>query len=356
MASVTADSRFLASAIKSLRKSTSSSSKSHTTKLPDTMAGSSQSSSSSKSTDDKSKSASSGKIVILSEHKDDSGSQDTDTTKTIDTIAQIDGSGLPLNPLPVGPNLNGRIHNGDRLEDLHPHNNNHTVLTGATNGSLFTPDASIESVASGLTVASNVNFHVDIPTSSRHLISRCNAINTDQLSSALNRVITFVQTKVSGSSSPTRAQILTALAWHIAEYRPTPVTHGLILGIPAQEVYDVITNSNNMSTGYTVRQLARAWSPAISRVLATFTTYQPPIFTTQCNETFVNLYHKVAVAPYFFDGIDTSSIPSVVSRIIATGLAYSKRVKSESPFSFHKRPAFVRDSSEDFNGALQFNG
>jgi hypothetical protein len=184
-------------------------------------------------------------------------------------------------------------------------------------------------------------------------IPRCNHVSESELSDALNRALLLIKSFHADDKDCTNPVILTALAWHIAEYRPTPVTHGYILDVPAQDVYNAITKATRPIT---VRRLARAWSRSISAVLSNFAHLENPVFTTQCNDTFVNVYDKIAVAPFFFDGVDTATIPPSVSRVIATGLAYSKRSQTNSPFSFHKRPTFVSQQTENLNNALDFTG
>lgn len=203
---------------------------------------------------------------------------------------------------------------------------------------------------------SGVSFSPDIDLRLVPL-TRCNNLSTENLSLALGRAfITFSQNSNTTTELPPARKLCvfnTALAWHIAEYRPTPVTQGKIIDVDAQLIYDALVQRESHIT---VRRIARAWSTQVSNVLQAYAQLTPPIFTTQCNDTFADLHDRLAVAPYFFDGVDPGTIPQTLTRKIATGLAYTKRRMTNSPYTFFKRPAFSSSAPEDLNQALQFNG
>lgn len=250
-------------------------------------------------------------------------------------------------------NINTRIQGKDELSTLYGNPTNPITLTNSQGQVTFPKEAYQDQVSSSASILSVLNFPTTINDSMLRSTPRCNNVSQDELVAALNRAVVFITAQNPDNPSISHSTILTAIAWHIAEFRPTPVTHGMILDVPAQDVYTNMIGSNRHIT---IRRITRTWSRSISAVLAYHAHLEEPIFTTQCNDTFVNIYDKIAVAPFFFDGVDTSTIPPSVSRIIATGLAYSKRSQSNSPFSFHNRPTFVRNQSEDYNGSLQFTG
>jgi len=282
---------------------------------------------------------------------------------------------MPISDIPTLPNGNSdnfsvsdaqkqlqtivsRTHNSDSLEKTFGDNSTKTELDGSNDAfdeSQFNPALQQDLSIPGQTkFLSSLAFKPEIDLKFNP-VTRCNTVNPDHLSKCLSNALTTFQTvtklKVDGSKLPSLFN--TALAWHIAEYRPTAVTHGKILDVDAQQIFDAIINKDR---GITIRRIARAWSPAISNVLYHYANLSPPVFTTQCNDTFADPHTRLAVAPYFFDGIDPGIIPVSLSRLVATGLAYSKRQATNSPYSLHKRPAFVNQKTEDLNMALEFTG
>lgn len=253
--------------------------------------------------------------------------------------------------------ITSRTHNNDSLENTYDQPTGKVVLDGTnsdTDSQLFQPPDQPQNTiadqakhASVLFFKPNIDLAINPPT-------RCNTISSDTLSKCLTAAYLIFEGATSFKTQPElRALFNTALAWHIAEYRPTAVTHGKVLDVEAQILFDALINKDR---GITIRRIARAWSLAISNVLYHYANLSPPIFTTQCNDTFADPHTRIAVAPFFFDGVDPGTIPVNLSRLVATGLAYSKRQATNSPFSLHKRPAFVTQKTEDLNMALQFTG
>lgn len=255
-------------------------------------------------------------------------------------------------------NIVSRTHNDDSLESTLGRHNNQVQLDGTndnTDDMFFQPDAQESlSIPGQAKFLSSLTFKPDIDLKTNP-ITRCNTVDPNLLSKCLAKGLTAFQSATKLKIDATRLPGLfnTALAWHIAEYRPTAVTHGKILDVDAQAIFDKMINKER---GITIRRIARAWSPAISAVLHSYASLNPPVFTTQCNDTFADPHTRLAVAPYFFDGVDPGTIPVNLSRLVATGLAYSKRQATNSPYSLHKRPAFVTQKEEDLNMALHFTG
>lgn len=254
--------------------------------------------------------------------------------------------------------ITSRTHNDNSLEALYGETNPKLELDGTTDGNeaqMFQPPSDQNlSIPDQAKFSSNLTFTPELNLKTNP-VTRCNTINNDNLSRCLSNAYLVFEgnTTTQIDESKRKATFNTALAWHIAEYRPTAVTHGKILDVDAQTVYDALVNKDR---GITIRRIARAWSPAISNVLHSYASLNPPVFTTQCNDTFADPHTRIAVAPFFFDGVDPGTIPVNLSRLVATGLAYSKRQATNSPYSLHKRPAFVTQKEEDLNLALQFTG
>lgn len=247
--------------------------------------------------------------------------------------------------------INSRIMDNDALKKPNSDAVPVKVSEGTDDEPALDPATLSNAVSAGVTSLSNINFTVEEPPKTLHQNTRCNGIPLETLTEALTRAIVTVQSNYQ-DNKPTNAAILTAIAWHIAEFRPTPRTHGFILGVPAQDIYNSLVGSQ---PEITIRRIARAWSPAISKVLL-YKSMQPvPVFTSQVNEIFHNMYDKLAVAPYCFDGIDPSIIPAHVSRLIAVGLSYYKRSKSSSPYTFLNRPINIANTVEDYNGIYATN-
>jgi len=242
--------------------------------------------------------------------------------------------------------INSRVMDGDALKKTGTEVVPVKVTEGTDDEAALDPTTISSAVSAGVTSLSNISFTVEEPPKTIHQNTRCNGIPLETLTEALTRAIVTIQS-VYKDDKPSNPAILTAIAWHIAEFRPTPRTHGFILGVPAQDVYNSLVGSQ---PEITVRRIARAWSSAISKVLLYKSMHPVPVFTSQVNEIFHNMYDKLAVAPYCFDGIDPSIIPAHVSRLIAVGLSYYKRSKSSSPYSFHNRPISIATMTEDYNG------
>lgn len=247
--------------------------------------------------------------------------------------------------------INSRVMDGDALKKSNSEIVPATVSGGTDDEPALDPATVSSAVSAGVSTLSNTNFTVEEAPKTIHRNTRCNGIPLETLTEALSRAIVTVQSAFT-TDRPTNPAILTAIAWHIAEFRPTPRTHGFILGVPAQDVYNSLVGSQ---PEITVRRIARAWSPAISKVLLYKSMQPTPVFTSQVNEIFHNMYDKLAVAPYCFDGIDPSIIPAHVSRLIAVGLSYYKRSKSSSPYTFLNRPISIADTVEDYNGIYAGN-
>lgn len=254
--------------------------------------------------------------------------------------------------------ITSRTHNDQSLETLYGNSNSQLELDGLNDSDetqVFQPGSQDNpSIPDQAKFSSSLSFTPELDFKNNP-VTRCNTINNDNLSKCLNSAYLAFEgnTKTNIDQGKRNALFNTALAWHIAEYRPTAVTHGKIMDVDAQIIYDSLVNKDR---GITIRRIARAWSPAISSVLHSYANLNPPVFTTQCNDTFADPHTRMAVAPYFFDGVDPGTIPVNLSRLVATGLAYSKRQATNSPYSLHKRPAFVSQKEEDLNMALQFTG
>lgn len=277
-----------------------------------------------------------------------------------------DGTALSSKPAPPVASdaqqqlnaITSRTHNDNALEKIYSDSDSKVDLDGITDGEVeqqFQPENQAQPSISDQTKFSSTLSFTPLLDFKNNPVSRCNTISNDNLSRCLSSAfLTFRGTsKIPLDEGKLQTLFNTALAWHIAEYRPTAVTHGKILDVDAQVIYDALINKDR---GITIRRIARAWSPAISNVLYSYANLTPPVFTTQCNDTFADPHTRIAVAPFFFDGIDPGIIPVNLSRLVATGLAYSKRQATNSPYSLHKRPAFVTQKAEDLNMAMQFTG
>lgn len=292
---------------------------------------------------------------------DDATSLPNPTDQTLDgTDPSIPPSlSQALQHTTANPNFSRRTHNNQSLDTLYGPNAHTQHLTASSDASeqeqYFDPASqNTNSLSADAKFTSSINFKPEINLSISP-VSRCNTISSAVLNLRLNAAYHFFlsTTKLELPTDKSMAIFNTALAWHIAEYRPTAVTHGTILDVEAQKIFDCLTDKQR---DITIRRIARAWSRQISYVLQSYASLSPPVFTTQCNDTFSDPHTRLAVAPYFFDGVDPGTIPLNLSRIVASGLAYSKRQTSSSPYSFHKRPAFVSQKEEDFNHALQWSG